>query len=223
MALAAPSGAFELLCEFYATTLALPVAAVAGAEIRIEVGESTLSFAPAGSDAFYHFALLIPDGRFEAAQEWLAANARLLAEPAGSGTTFEFAEWRARASYFHDPAHNIVELIALAGIGGQASRRASFDPREILGVSEFGLVSDDPPMVARRLARLGVEQWNGALAPGRLAFFGERGRTLIVSPTGRGWLPTGQPARPFPARLRLRGCRSGSVTVGPYVIDAASD
>ena len=36
-----------------------------------------------------------------------------------------------------------------------------------------------------------------------LGFVGEKGRTLILAPPGRGWLPTGRPAEAHPVELVL--------------------
>jgi hypothetical protein len=123
---------------------------------------------------------------------------------------FDFSFWDAQACYFHDPAGNIVELIAHRGVG-EAGAQGGFEPAELLGVSELGLVGD-PPALAAGLAGLGIEVWSGSVAePGSLGFAGERARTLILAPSGRGWLPTGRPAEAHPAELALAGVTPGSV------------
>jgi hypothetical protein len=79
--------------------------------------------------------------------------------------------------------------------------------------------------MARALAELGVELWDGSLeAPAGLAFLGERARTLILAPTGRGWLPTGQPADRHPVDAVLDGMHSGDVELegGCYRITSRS-
>ena len=40
-------------------------------------------------------------------------------------------------------------------------------------------------------------------------FVGEKARTLILAPPGRGWLPTGRPAEPHPVEARLSGSPKG--------------
>ena len=111
---------------------------------------------------------------------------------------FDFDHWDAKAFYFHDPAGNIVEVIAHEGIDEH-------------GLSELGLVGD-PNELAPPLLELGLELWDGTLdEPGRLAFIGERGRTLILSPEGRGWLPTGRPAEPHPVEAVISGPPPGRV------------
>jgi hypothetical protein len=73
--------------------------------------------------------------------------------------------------------------------------------------------------MADRLEQLGVRFWDGELdEPGRLAFVGERARTLILCPEGRGWLPTGRPAKPDPVEVVLSGPPTGELRVGKHRI-----
>src|SRR5262245_59858987 len=99
--LAGPAG----LLEFYGESLELPVE-----DDAIRIGETKLRFAPAEGEPFYHFALLVPGDRFDAALERARERVELL------GDVFDFDFWDARAFYFHDPAGNIVELIAHHGL-----------------------------------------------------------------------------------------------------------
>jgi hypothetical protein len=115
---------------------------------------------------------------------------------------FAFDWWDAQAVYFEDPAGNIVELIAHRDLGA-AGTTGVFDPRELVGVSELGVVGDRRALYAD-LAALGLELESGSLdEPGGLAFVGEKGRVLILSPPGRGWMPTGRPAEPHPVEAVL--------------------
>jgi catechol 2,3-dioxygenase-like lactoylglutathione lyase family enzyme len=152
---------------------------------EIETGETELEFVPGEGAPFYHFAFLAPPESF-----------------VGIGPAkevFDFPAWDARAIYYEDPAGNIVELIEHRGLPGP------------LGMSELGLVGDTTAM-ADGLRPLGLELWDGTLdEPGRLAFFGERGRTLILSPETRGWLPTGRPAERHPLELEISGAKAGEV------------
>jgi catechol 2,3-dioxygenase-like lactoylglutathione lyase family enzyme len=153
------------------------------------VGASVLSFSGAGA-AFYHFAFLVPGDRFAAARAWAAERVELL-------TTIDFPAWDAQACYFHDPAGNIVELIAHGGIGA-AGRSGAFAPAELLAISELGLVGVD----AGDLEAFGLPAWD-RFDP--LVFCGRRAHTLIATPAGRGWLPTGRPAEVHPAEVGITG------------------
>jgi hypothetical protein len=179
------------LRDFYGGELGVPLDGDA-----IVVGETRLSFRVADGGAFYHFALLVPGDRFDAALAWAEKRVELL------GDVFEFDNWDASAVYFHDPAGNIVELIAHRGLEEAGSARA-FTGAELAGCSELGIVGDRRVLL-RELEAAGLALWDGRVdEPNGLAFVGEKGRTLILAPPGRGWLPTGRPAEPHPVELVL--------------------
>lgn len=176
--LAAPTD----LHDFYGGQLGLPLD---GDSIRI--GETKLRVEPSEGEPFYHFALLVPGDRFDAALAWAREHVELL------GDVFDFENWDALAVYFHDPAGNIVELIAHAELC-RSGRTGPFDPGEMCAISEVGLVVDDRGLALRGLAARGIELWSGSDGPGGLSFVGRKGETLILVAPGRGWLPIGTPA-----------------------------
>jgi D-alanyl-D-alanine carboxypeptidase len=179
------------LRDFYGGELGLPLYGEA-----IVVGETRLRFDVDEGDAFYHFALLVPGDRFDAALAWGRERVELL------GDVFEFENWDAEAFYFHDPAGNIVELIAHHGLE-ENGRSGGFTAAELLGFSELGIVGDKAQQL-RRLESRGLSLWDGTMdEPDRLAFVGEKGRTVILAPPGRGWLPTGRQAEPHPVAFVL--------------------
>jgi D-alanyl-D-alanine carboxypeptidase len=178
------------LRDFYGGELGLPL------DDAIVIGETRLRFNIAERVAFYHFALLVPGDRFGATLDWARRRVELL------GDVFEFENWDAEAVYFHDPAGSIVELIAHHGLE-ETGRSGPFAAGELLGFSELGIVGDRPSLL-RELESEGLELWSGTVEePDRLAFVGEKGRTLILAPPGRGWLPTGRPAEPHPVEYVL--------------------
>jgi hypothetical protein len=177
----------------------------------VRIGRTRLELATAEGRPFYHFALLVPGDRFGAALGWAGGRVELLPDPESGETIFEFDFWNARACYFHDPAGNIVELIAHRGIG-ENGRAGAFGPDELLGLSELGLVGDPEPMAAALARNTGLELWSGTVEePGRLAFVGEQARTLILSPPDRGWLPTGRPAERHPVEVDVAGAAGEAV------------
>lgn len=179
------------LREFYGGELGLQLDGDA-----IVVGETRLRFRVEEDGAFYHFALLVPGDRFDAALAWAGERAELL------GDAFDFDFWDARAVYFHDPAGSIVELIAHHGLE-ENGRAGGFAADELVGLSELGIVGD-PPELLNQLKTVGLELWSGSVeGESSLAFVGEKGRTVILAPPGRGWLPTGRPAAPHPVELDL--------------------
>jgi hypothetical protein len=179
------------LRDFYGGELGLPRDRDA-----IVVGETRLRFDVEEGGAFYHFALLVPGDRFDAAHEWASDRVEVL------GGVFDSENWDSRAVYFHDPAENIVELIAHHGLEANGET-GEFAADELVGFSELGIVGDRRVLL-RRLEEVGLELWDGVLdEPDRLAFVGEKARTLILAPQGRGWVPTERPAEPHPVEVVL--------------------
>ena len=209
--LRAPPGRLERLADFYVGRLGLEVAA--GEETGAAIGETQLLFSGGPGEPFYHFALLVPGNRFDAALEWIGEHVELLPDPASGEVIFDFDNWDALACYFHDPAGNIVELIAHRGID-ESEREGAFVATELLGLSELGLVGNKRELAAA-LGDLGLEQWNGDIEDAaRLAFVGEKARTLILSPEGRGWLPTSRPAEGHPCEVELSTSFEGAAQIG---------
>ena len=168
------------------------------------MGATRLEFRPGAGQPFYHFALLAPGNRFDSALAWLRPRVELLPDRESGEVVFDFSNWDALACYFHDPAGNIVELIAHRGVG-ESHVDGAFAADELLGLSELGIVGD-PPEIALELERAGLELWDGTLEEqGRLAFVGERAKTLILCPEGRSWLPTGRPAEAHDLEVVLTG------------------
>jgi hypothetical protein len=201
----APGDRLDRLAEFYGARLGLEKTPC------FQIGETALEFEAGSGEPFYHFALLVPGDRFAEAMRWAASVTELL--PVDGLPEVAFDRWRARACYFHDPAGNIVELIAHAGIG-ETGAGGEFRARELLGVSEVGLVGDAVSMARELGQELGIEHWDGTLEdPGGLAFVGERARTLILSPPVRGWMPTGRPAERHELDLKVSAPRAGRVAL----------
>jgi hypothetical protein len=209
--LLAPAEKLSELEGFYAGTLGIDRTG----GVRFSIGETELELVASSGEPFYHFALLLPGNRFDSALEWICARVELLPSPDTGDVVFGFEDWDASACYFEDPAGSIVELVAHAGIGA-SNAAGEFDARELLGFSELGLVGDKRA-IARKLERLGLHIWAGTLDhPERLAFVGEKGRTLILSPEARGWMPTDRPAEAHGVEVVISGEPRGEVAVGGH-------
>ena len=166
----------------------------------VAIGDGAIRFVATADDGarpFGHHALLVPGDRFEAARAWLSAQTELLPKPGSTDPTFVFSDWDALACYAHDPAGNIVELIAHSELC-RCARSGPFEGSELCGISEIGLVVDDRGAALASLASAGVELWDGSADPDGLSFVGSKGRTLILAPVGRGWWPTGRPSESWP-------------------------
>jgi catechol 2,3-dioxygenase-like lactoylglutathione lyase family enzyme len=208
--LRAPATRLQDLAGFYGR-LGLDVHTQGEHAVSFRAGETEIELIGGPGEPFYHVALLIPGNRFEAAYAWAEAVAELLPDRETGDTVFDSDNWRSLACYFHDPGGNIVELIAHRGFLASEADGA-FTAAELVGISELGLVGDRPPMAERLATVLGLELWDGTLAePSRLAFVGERARTLILAPPGRGWVPTGRPGEAHPVEAVLAGSRDAEL------------
>lgn len=197
------------LAELYTSRLGLELQE----HVALEIGATRLEFVAGVGEPFYHFAVLVPGNRFEAAFDWIGGHVELLPERESGELVFDFSNWDALACYFHDPAGNIVELIAHRGVG-ETDRNGSFAADELLGLSELGLVGDMVAMARLLEERVGLELWDGTLeGEGRLAFVGEKAKTLILCPEGRPWLPTGRPAEAHPVELVVSGAPEGEAVL----------
>lgn len=216
--LQAPREATDDLRSFYLERLGFdPIDDPGGDALAFAAGDASASFVASESAAFYHFAFLVPGDRFDAAYEWLRARTTLLADPDTHDEVFDFVGWDALACYCLDPAGNVVELIAHSEVAESRSE-GDFSAREISGFSEIGLVVEDKEACVTRLENeLGLRVWDGNRSkPGRLVFVGERARTLILAPPGRGWLPTARPAEIHPVDLVVAGAGIGEAWVPPH-------
>ena len=186
-------------------------------EFYAPFGRTGLEFVEGEGEPFYHFAFLVPGDRFDAAFDWAQQRFEILPRPGSGELVFDFSFWDALACYFRDPAGSIVELIAHRGLE-ENGRTGAFSGEELLGLSEVGLVGDIQTM-ARELEPLGLEVWSGSVDdPEGLAFVGEKARTLILCPVGRGWLPIDRLAEPHPVDVTLSGTPEGNVLTGGHLV-----
>ena len=211
VSLQAPEGSRSSLEDFYIDQLGFTRI---DEQTGVKIGETELVFATGPGEPFYHFALLVPGNRFDEALEWIAERTELLPDPESGQVVFDFDNWDALACYFHDPVGNIVELIAHRGVD-ETGTAGPFSAAEVVGFSELGLVGDKAELAAALHSELGLERWDGDLGEeARLAFVGQKARTLILCPEGRGWLPTGRPAEAHLCDVELSETRSGEAHLG---------
>jgi hypothetical protein len=102
-----------------------------------------------------------------------------------------------------DPAGNIVEIIAHHGVADSGVSGA-FDPGELRGLSELGLVTYRVPETVETLQQASLPFWSGSTEADSLAFCGAKAHTLIVCSLGRGWLPTGRRAEVHALHAQIR-------------------
>lgn len=204
--LRAGAGRLEDLRRFYASVLECPVAAAGPGGLTVRAGSTEIAFESAErGEPFYHFAFNIPENLLASAKRWLAARTEVLRRPDGSDEYF-FQSWNAHACYFLDPAGNILEFIARHNL--RNGREGEFSARDILHVSEIGLVVDDVgATVSAAEKQLGMGVFAGSSSE-QFAASGDDHRLLIIAKRGRVWNAGTKAARPaevFPVEATLTG------------------
>ena len=190
----------EEVGEFY-EGLGLPVVPrTEGVVVSFGRTDVTFERASGGEDPFYHFAVTIPENRFEDAYAWLDEHVGLLPDVKTGKTRFEFGGYLdATSCYFRDPAGNIGELIARHALDNGVSESERFGPKHWLAVSEIGLVVDDVPSVARILVDPVGERDLGGGDTFRMV--GDQRGTFIVVDEERPWFVGGDDPGVFPTTV----------------------
>jgi catechol 2,3-dioxygenase-like lactoylglutathione lyase family enzyme len=207
--------------RFWGETLGLPVDEEADL-VSVRLRRSTIAFAPAeaGEEPRYHFAINVPGGRADDALEWLRERVDVL--PFEDGAVVMRFEWIGSDSlYFHDAGGNVVEFMLRDEI--QEPSRGSFGPSLLLEIGEIGIAAEDVVATSDALRQaLGAPTyWGGGAG---LTAIGDSTGAVLVSPRGRGWIPTGLPAEPWPTTIVAKGATPGRTEIpgGPYVVEAVA-
>lgn len=185
---------------FYRDTLGLPAALDSADPTSqgVQIGWSRLAFRQRHPSVagVYHLALNIPEDKMEAGLAWLSAQCAAPCDPISvNGATIFYSEnWDSHSVYFHDPAGNIVELIAQHTLPQTASARSSdspstpFSAADLLCISEIGVVS---AAVEQTVARLTSAYDLPLYGSGSVNFqpVGDAEGLFIVVAEGRTWFP----------------------------------
>jgi catechol-2,3-dioxygenase len=196
----------EDLKRFYASKLGLEVFESAPKQITVKAGTTRITFEQSKTPAFYHFAFNIPENQLASARSWLMKRTALIRS--GEQDTFHFESWNADAVYFHDPAKNIVELIARHTL--KNTKEGEFDSTGILAASEIGLVVDDvPKTIAQAENDINMKPYHDVYPEFGAA--GDEHALLIMVKRGRAWFPhRTQDAAVFPTNVRLHANLAGT-------------
>lgn len=188
---------------FYQQTLGLAPLAAAPGEVRFRIGHSDLVFTENSRfTGIYHFAFNIPCNQIREAIAWLTqCGISLIADGKGE-TCIDFPDWNAEATYFFDPAENIVEFIARRDLQNESDR--PFGPASLLAISEIGIVTKDVMAWNTRMARdFGVLPFSKSKPGPNFSALGTDSGLFIVVPEGRKWFLTDISATPGPVEIRF--------------------
>jgi hypothetical protein len=131
---------------------------------------------------------------------WLKERVTILRD--GEQEIQEFSNWNARAIYFYDADHNVVELIARRNLGYTSEEY--FHAGQFRELSEIGLPSTHIKSTYEYLHReMNLEVFDGSFD--RFCAIGdERGLFICVHPERKSWYPCQDPiyASPFSVQLK---------------------
>ncbi|QUL54345.1 glyoxalase/bleomycin resistance/dioxygenase family protein [Paenibacillus tritici] len=197
------------LKEFYVDSLGLALITENSTSFSVKVGESSLSFTESGQSAqpFYHFAFNIPENQIGEAVRWITPKAAII--PDQGKQVVYFKAWNAESIYFHDPAGNLVELIARHHLNNSTDQL--FSQASLLCVSEIGLPVPDVDNALLELSHAGILPWQDYNSS--FAAAGDEQGLLIVVKEGRVWFMSDQEAFPHTLTVQTDVCE---VTLDPW-------
>jgi catechol 2,3-dioxygenase-like lactoylglutathione lyase family enzyme len=209
------------LKHFYTVILGLPLIQESATMIELRAGRTRLIFTQVrdGSSPFYHFAFTIPDNKLALAKAWMRERKLLLSE--GSLDEIDHGLWNAQSIYFYDPAGNIAECIVRHNL--RNGREGPFSPKDILCVSEIGLVVDRGLDTVGAL-EIALDEQTYYHRNEEFSALGNDDGLLIIAKRERRWLMTDKPATGYPVHVTLKGKKNLHYEVAgyPYSIQAVT-
>ncbi|MFD2825901.1 VOC family protein [Leeuwenhoekiella polynyae] len=177
---------------FYEETLGLEAFNATNDRFSVKLGESILVFEERETATPYHFAITIPSNKEKEALIWLKQRVDILNYE--GNTIQEFKNWNAKAIYFYDADHNIVEFIARNTLNNQTSD--GFSKAQLLEISEIGLPTDAIEQSFIILNKTpGLEVYDGNFE--RFCAVGDaNGLIILIDKNSRKWFPTNDTAYP---------------------------
>ncbi len=198
--LALHSNNFPAQFQFYVETLGLELVEKNENSFSLRIGNSMLTFKKSATKCYYHFAFNIPPFQIMEAMEWAQRRVDLLKHE--GETILDFPNWNAKAFYFFDADHNIVEFIDRRNI--EIKTNNAFSAKNILEISEIGLPVDNIKEAFQKLnLQTGIKKYSGNLET-FCAAGDEHGLFIIVNQKTKNWLPTNLPAKAFPFELNFQ-------------------
>lgn len=187
--------------SFYEETLTLNIIEATDEYLRIEAGETTLTYIYVSDKPqyVYHIAFNIPENQLDSAMNWVGERVPVLGRPGNSDQrVFHYVDWNAHAIYFHDADTNVLEFIARHNLDNRNDE--SFTGANIINVSEVGMpVPDVQHAVAALQTGIGVPVWRGE-GNDTFTVLGDEHGLLIVTKEGRPWLDS--PTIALPVTIR---------------------
>ena len=147
----------------------------------------------------YHFAIDVPNNRFEDAYAYFRSKTALIGITETTDVA-DFVNWNAKSFYFYDNNGNIAEIITR--YSNKEFDNAPFSPASYLTISEIGLVTPNVPDLAQTLYKeYGIPVYKNQPATDAFTVCGDDRGLFIIAANGREWYPTKIKAQHFPTRI----------------------
>jgi len=213
------------LKHFYQDILGFEVLNTREKSLVLKIGKSTLEFEEDltfyKNPINYHFAFNISANQLENAIIWLKEkNIDLLLFQ--NKVIIDFPNWNAQATYFLDPAQNIVEFIARRDLNNTS--QASFSVENITEISEIGFpVPEIAPFYKKIEKELKIPMYSHISNLERFCAAGNPEGLFIIVPLERAWFPTEIINDIFPTEVYLKANQKKEVNFEnlPYKIIAS--
>ncbi len=193
----------DTILEFYSETLGLKILEQTPTALRFQAGDTQLTFiAKSTTKAQYHFAFNIATNHLAQAIEWAQATGLVLLPSPKDETITYFDTWKAQSIYFWDKNGNLLEFIAREDT--QIQKEAPFTPKEMLNISEIGLITKKPIATGEAIQQqIGVDFFSKATPLAEFCALGDDDGLLILVTPNRTWYPTDILAQRSPATIQV--------------------
>ncbi|HFK5569278.1 TPA: VOC family protein [Elizabethkingia meningoseptica] len=190
--------------NFYTNKLQLELVEKKENTISFMAGETKLTFEKTthNENPHHHLAFNIPLNKLEEAMKWADHRFELvLNQEQGYVTTFD--KWKAKSFYFYDNNNNLAEFIIRTDLNNHSDE--AFSSKNILNVSEIGIVSDKPLELAEQIVKqTGIDYFSKESKLENLVALGDDNGLLIIVSPNRNWYPTDRKAEKQKLSIRIK-------------------
>ncbi|AXG75001.1 VOC family protein [Flavobacterium arcticum] len=147
----------------------------------------------------YHFAIDIPNNRFDEGHDFMKKKVDIIPVPGGSNIA-DFRNWHARSFYFYDNNGNILEFITRYDNNVLSS--TAFSNESYISISEIGLVTQKVPEFADSItAKFGVPIFHRQPRAEQFTVLGNDEGLFILVENEREWYPVTIKAHSYHTRV----------------------
>jgi catechol 2,3-dioxygenase-like lactoylglutathione lyase family enzyme len=173
--------------SFYQDTLNFKLIKRTESYASFQIGESILTFVSKDKALPYHFAFNIPSNNEKEALQWLKNRVEII--PYKNDEIIDFVNWEAKAIYFYDRDHNIVEFIARRVVNNE--NLSEFNSKSVLNISEIGIGTYNIKQIYQELNNMKpISIFDGSFEK-FCALGNNEGLFIVVDLLKKDWFPAG--------------------------------